>query len=105
VAGLGGTLVELLKDTAVELAPVTRSEARAMLERLKGAAVLRGFRGSEPVDVEYLAGIICRLSELAADQHERIAELDVNPLICAGRRIIAVDALIAKRSPGESQHV
>lgn len=105
VAGLGGTLVELLKDTAVQLAPVTRSEAREMLERLKGAAILRGFRGSEPVDVEQLAGIICRLSELAADQHERIAELDVNPLICAGRRIVAVDALIAKRSSGDPQHV
>jgi acyl-CoA synthetase (NDP forming) len=98
VAGLGGTLVELLKDTAVELAPVTRSEARAMLERLKGAAILRGFRGSEPVAVEQLAGIICRLSELVADQRERIAELDVNPLICAGQRIIAVDALIARGS-------
>jgi acetate---CoA ligase (ADP-forming) len=98
VAGLGGTFVELLKDTAVELAPVTRPEAQAMLQRLKGAAILRGFRGSEPVDVEHLAGIICRLSELAADHRERIGELDVNPLICAGQRIIAVDALIAMRS-------
>jgi acetate---CoA ligase (ADP-forming) len=77
---------------------VTRPEAQAMLQRLKGAAILRGFRGSEPVDVEHLAGIICRLSELAADHRERIGELDVNPLICAGQRIIAVDALIAMRS-------
>jgi acetate---CoA ligase (ADP-forming) len=88
--------VELLKDTAVELAPVTQTEALAMLQRLKGAALLRGFRGSEPVDVEQLAQIICRLSELAADQREHISELDVNPLICAGRRIVAVDALITK---------
>ena len=96
VVGLGGTMVELLKDTAVELAPVTQIEALAMMQRLKGAPLLRGFRGSEPVDVEQLAQIICRLSELAADQRERISELDVNPLICAGRRIVAVDALITK---------
>jgi acyl-CoA synthetase (NDP forming) len=99
VVGFGGTLVELLKDTAVELAPVTQSEAHAMLQRLKGAALLSGFRAAEPVDVEQLARIICRLSELAADQKLRITELDVNPLICTGRRIIAVDALITRERP------
>jgi len=98
VAGLGGTLVELLKDTAIELAPVTQAEARDMLLRLKGAALLTGFRGSQPVDVERLGDIVCRLSELASAQTARIAELDVNPLICAGDRIVAVDALIALRS-------
>ena len=98
VAGFGGVLVELLKDTAVELAPVVPKEARAMLERLRGAALLKGFRGSPPVDTDALAEVICRLSELAADQRERIAELDVNPLICAGSRIVAVDALIARRA-------
>ena len=95
VAGLGGVFVELLKDTIVELAPVTLDEAQAMLGRLRGAALLRGFRGSEPVDTRKLAEVVCRLSELVADQHERISELDVNPLICAGSRVIAVDALIA----------
>jgi acyl-CoA synthetase (NDP forming) len=97
VAGLGGTMVELLKDTSVELAPVTQAEARAMLLRLKGAALLTGFRGSEPVDVDRLAQIVCRLSEFAADQAGHIAELDVNPLICSSDRIVAVDALIALR--------
>jgi succinyl-CoA synthetase beta subunit len=96
VVGFGGTLVELLKDTSVELAPVTHFEALAMLRRLKGAALLDGFRGAAAVDVEQLARIICRLSELAADQTQRISELDVNPLICAGGRIIAVDALISR---------
>jgi acyl-CoA synthetase (NDP forming) len=99
VVGLGGTLVELLKDTAVELAPVTSGEARAMLLRLKGAALLTGFRGSRPVEIEALSDIVCRLSELAADQAGRLAELDVNPLICSADRIVAVDALIALRDP------
>jgi acyl-CoA synthetase (NDP forming) len=95
IAGLGGTMVELLKDVSVELAPVTPLEARAMLTRLKGAALLTGFRGSQPLDVDRLAEVICRLSEFAADQADSIAELDVNPLICSSDRIVAVDALIA----------
>jgi acyl-CoA synthetase (NDP forming) len=97
VVGFGGVLVELLEDTAVELAPVTRGEALMMLRRLRGARLLQGFRGSEPVDTERLADLIARLSELAADQRERILEIDVNPLICAAERIVAVDALIARR--------
>jgi acyl-CoA synthetase (NDP forming) len=99
VAGLGGVFVELLKDTIVELAPVTLDEAQAMLSRLRGAALLGGFRGSEPVDTRKLAEVVCRLSELVADQLGRISELDVNPLICAGSRVIAVDALIALHRP------
>ena len=98
VVGLGGILVELLKDTQVAPAPVPPSEARAMLEKLKGVKLLQGFRGSAPVDLDRLADIVARLSELAADQAGSIAELDVNPLICAADRIIAVDALIVRRS-------
>ena len=97
VAGLGGILVELLKDTAVELAPVTQPEAKAMLNRLKGKAALSGFRGSEPVDLDKLAEVIVRLAEFADDQKDNIAELDVNPLIYAGRSIVAVDALIVRK--------
>jgi acetate---CoA ligase (ADP-forming) len=96
VVGLGGIFVELLKDSAIALAPVERGEALNLLASLKGAAILRGFRGAEAVDVERLAEVICRISELAADQRDCIAELDVNPLICSGGRIVAVDALIVK---------
>ena len=66
------------------------------LRGLKGRALLEGFRGAPAVGVDALADVICRLSELAADQSDRIAELDVNPLICAGDRIVAVDALIVR---------
>jgi acetate---CoA ligase (ADP-forming) len=102
VVGLGGVLVELLKDAVVGLAPVSAGEARRMLSRLKAVAVLEGFRGSEPVDLDRLSEIVCRLSELAADQRDRIGELDVNPLICAGSRIVAVDALIVRRTGAPS---
>jgi len=97
VVGLGGVFVELLKDTVTALAPVTVSEARSMLNRLKGAAILRGFRGAPPVDIDGLAQVICRLSEFAAQQRDRVAELDVNPLIANSGGIAAVDALIVRR--------
>ena len=97
VAGLGGIFVELLKDTALELAPITPYEAHAMLHKLKGRALLEGFRGSEVVNVDVLADVIVRLSEFADDQKDLISELDVNPLICAGNRVVAVDALIVRR--------
>lgn len=96
VVGLGGILVELLQDSAVGLAPLGLQEARGMLARLKGAALLRGFRGSEPVDLHALATLICRVSELLADHAATVAELDVNPLICSGSRILAVDGLIVR---------
>jgi acyl-CoA synthetase (NDP forming) len=97
LVSLGGVFVDLLKDASLELAPVTAAEARGMLERLKGAALLHGFRGSEPVDIERVCDLIGRLSEFAADHRERIVELDVNPLICSGQRIVAVDALLVRR--------
>jgi len=96
LVALGGVLVELANDIAVELAPVTAAEAEAMLRRLKFAPLLSGFRGSAPVALEQLAKVVARVSEFAADQVERFTELDVNPLICAGERIIAVDALIVR---------
>lgn len=96
LVGLGGVLVELMRDSATALAPVTAEEARAMLRRLKGFRALQGFRGAPPADLDRLADIVCRLSELLADQRGRIAELDVNPIICAGAEAVAVDALIVR---------
>jgi acetate---CoA ligase (ADP-forming) len=99
VVGSGGILVELLRDSVVALAPVGRDTALAMLRRLKGAALLAGFRGSAPVELGPVADAVCRVSELIADQREAIAEIDVNPLICSPAGIVAVDALIVRR-PG-----
>ncbi|WP_042337744.1 acetate--CoA ligase family protein [Paraburkholderia ferrariae] len=98
VVGLGGIFVELMRDTVVDMAPVSPARAREMLAQLKGHAALNGFRGSEPVDRERLSEIISRLSVFAADHRDLIAELDVNPLICAGSRVVVVDGLIARGS-------
>ena len=96
VVGLGGILVELLKDTALLPAPVSHDEALDMLRSLQGVKLLEGFRGMPATDLNRLAEIVCRVAEFADDQRAVIAELDVNPLICAGDRITAVDALIIR---------
>ncbi|HYZ20659.1 MAG TPA: acetate--CoA ligase family protein, partial [Rhodopila sp.] len=87
VVGLGGVLVEVLKDTALAPAPVSAAEAEAMLRSLKGAKLLEGFRGMASVDIGRLAQVVSDVSRFAADMRDSVAELDVNPLICAGERI------------------
>jgi len=96
VVGLGGIFAEALRDTATALAPVTKGEAASLIRGLRGAAVLEGFRNLPAVDVDALAEVVARVSRLVADHPGRIEELDVNPLICAGGRIVAVDGLIAR---------
>lgn len=100
VVGMGGTLVELLRDTVVDLAPIGPAAAADMLDRLRASKLLDGFRGSAVVDRVALARIISRVSSLAADFADLIAEIDVNPLICSERGIVAVDALIVRRPTG-----
>jgi acetyl-CoA synthetase len=100
MVGFGGILVELMKDVRVALAPVGVPEARAMLDRLKGHDLLSGFRNMQAVDCDALAEIVARVSELMADHQDDIEEIDVNPLICAGSRIVAVDALIVRSRSG-----
>jgi len=102
VVGFGGVLLELLRDSAVDLAPIDAGEASRMLRRLKGAALFDGFRGGASVDLPRLADIVVRVSEFAADQAAFIAEADINPIICAGSNMIAVDALIIRNAPSNS---
>jgi 3-hydroxyacyl-CoA dehydrogenase/acyl-CoA synthetase (NDP forming) len=96
--GLGGVLVELLRDTATRVAPVNRREAADMLHSLKGAQVLDGFRGQSAVDKDALCEVVVRLSEFLADQAHTLVEFDVNPLVCRADGVIAVDALLVRTS-------
>ncbi|MBN8975215.1 MAG: acetate--CoA ligase family protein [Rhizobiales bacterium] len=95
--GLGGIMVELLRDTAVRFAPVADAAARDMLTSLKGHPLLAGFRGKPGVDVDGLVDAICRLSELAHDLADVIDQIDVNPVIASGATVMAADALIICR--------
>jgi acetate---CoA ligase (ADP-forming) len=96
VVGMGGIMVELLKDTVASLAPVDTAAAHALLRRLRGYKLLQGFRGSAPVDVNALADAISRISQLIHSEREHIAEIDVNPLICSATRVVAVDGLVVR---------
>lgn len=94
VCGMGGVMVEVLRDTAQALAPVSLAEAHAMLRSLKGYKLLAGHRGAQPVALDALAEAIVRLSELAADLREHLDEVDVNPIVARNDRVVAVDALV-----------
>jgi acetate---CoA ligase (ADP-forming) len=92
VCGLGGVLVEILRDVAFHLSPVTDVDARTMISRLKAARLLDGYRGSPPADRDALARVLLRISALVELVPE-IRELDLNPVkvLEPGRGAIAVD--------------
>ena len=95
--GLGGVFVELLKDVTMRLAPVDENGAADMLDEIKGSKMLDGYRGQAGADRAALARTIVRLSDLAVTYHADIEELDINPLVVKGDRIVALDALITLR--------
>ena len=96
--GLGGVFVEVFADTVTFLPPVGAADAMGYLERLKGFALLAGARGRPAADLDALSDAVARLSVLAADLGDAIAELDVNPIIAHQRGVVAVDALVVPRS-------
>jgi acetate---CoA ligase (ADP-forming) len=91
--GLGGVLAELLRDVSLRLAPLDAAEARVMLREGRRAALLGGFRGQPACDESALVAALVGIGELLVE-HPEIVELDVNPLIAHGARVVAVDALV-----------
>jgi acyl-CoA synthetase (NDP forming) len=96
--GLGGIFTELIKDVTHRFAPFDAEGARAMINEVKGAALLNGYRGRPALDVAALADTLARLSLLAADHADRIAEIDVNPLFVRENGVVAADALVVLRA-------
>jgi acetyltransferase len=99
VMGLGGVFVEILADVALRIPPISAAEARRALENLKGAKVFAGARGAPPADIDALAEMAARLSWLAYDLRDEVAELDLNPVLVLpkGQGAFAVDALVVMR--------
>jgi acetyl coenzyme A synthetase (ADP forming)-like protein len=91
--GLGGILVEVLKDITFRLAPASREDAMSMLDGIAAAEVLKGVRGSDPVNRDALASLIVNVSQLVADFPE-IAELDLNPVFASKDGAIAADVRV-----------
>jgi len=100
MCGMGGIYVEVLKDVAFGLAPLTHQDALDMIGRLKAAALLDGVRGSEKLDRNAVADFLVRLSWLAHDTASVVDEIDVNPVLVYpdGEGIAVADALIVKRA-------
>jgi acyl-CoA synthetase (NDP forming) len=97
LVGLGGVLVEIMRDTVLALAPVGKAEARRMLERLRGFRLLQGYRGSPSANLDAVCEAIARISEFAADHADQVEEIDVNPLLARADSAVALDALIVLR--------
>jgi acyl-CoA synthetase (NDP forming) len=91
--GLGGILVELLKDVSFRIVPLEREDAREMIREIKGYPILEGFRGMEPADVSILEEILLKISRFV-DDHPEIKELDLNPIFAYRDGAIAADARV-----------
>jgi len=96
IFGSGGVLVELLKDSALRLPPLSHEDALEMICETRGECLLQGFRGRPPADIDALTDALVRLSQLAVDLGDLIAALDINPLMVLprGEGVRAVDVLI-----------
>lgn len=98
--GLGGILAETLNDISYRIAPFGLHEAHRMIGELRAAAIFSGLRGRAPSDVDALANAIVAVSELAWQLRDRLAELDINPLLVrpAGAGVVAADAMVILKS-------
>ncbi|WP_326534596.1 bifunctional acetate--CoA ligase family protein/GNAT family N-acetyltransferase [Pseudorhodoferax sp.] len=93
VFGAGGTMIELIRDRAMELPPLNRFLARRLIERARVAETLAEWRGAAPVDLEALERVLLRVSEMVCELPQ-LREMDINPLIVDEDGVVAVDARI-----------
>ncbi len=93
LCGIGGIFVEVMKDVASGLAPLSLTESLNMIQSLKGYKMLKGVRGKEGIDIQAFADIIVRLSSILRYAKE-IAELDLNPIMGKGDNLAVVDGRI-----------
>ena len=91
--GLGGVLVEVLKDVSFRIVPVTRRDAQEMIKEIKGYPILEGYRGQEPASISTLEELIVKVSQFI-EQNPQVKELDLNPIFAYKDKAIAVDARI-----------
>src|SRR3984885_10445825 len=102
--GLGGVLVEVLKDITFRLAPATEDDALSMLDGIAAARILKGVRGADPVNRDALAKMIQNVSQLISD-HPEIAEMDLNPVFATGDGAIAADVrIVVNFSPAPARY-
>ncbi len=91
--GLGGILVEIIKDVSFRLVPLERQDASEMIQEIKGYTLLKGVRAQPPVNITALEDLILKVSDLIT-KNPQIKELDLNPVIASPEGVVAVDARI-----------
>ena len=99
--GLGGVLVEVLKDVSFRVVPITERDASQMIHEIQGFPILEGHRSQEPADIPALQDLLVKLSSFV-EAHPDIAELDLNPVFAYPNGAVAVDARIVLSAPGDA---
>ena len=94
MAGLGGIMTEVFKDVAFRMLPITTSDAKSMLNELKGSKLLKGFRGSAPIDTNMVAKALVQIGKMGVDNADYINSVDFNPVIVYPKSYFVVDAKI-----------
>ncbi|HET6717130.1 MAG: acetate--CoA ligase family protein [Nitrososphaerota archaeon] len=94
MVGLGGIYTELFKDVSFRVLPVTKNEAAKMLESLRGKDILKGFRGSKPIDLDMLSQAIANIGTLGVDMAGKYESIDFNPVVVYPDSYYVVDAKI-----------
>jgi acyl-CoA synthetase (NDP forming) len=102
MAGIGGTLTEVLDDVAIRLAPLDTESANAMLDDLRGRRLLDGVRGRPPIDRAAVAAMLVGLGRLGVDRPD-IVEIDLNPVIATAGGAVAVDALVVVEATADGR--
>lgn len=99
--GLGGIFTEVLKDTSFRVAPIEKYDALQMMDEIKAKDILGPFRGKDPVDRDLLADILIAVGDIGME-YDHVKEIDINPVIIAGPRPVAVDALVVLGNGSET---
>lgn len=102
--GLGGVLVEILRDVSFRIVPITKRDANQMIREIKGYPLLHGYRGQEPANIPLLERLLLKVSQFA-DQNPEIKEMDLNPIFIYSDSAIAVDArIVLETNPKKEVH-
>jgi acyl-CoA synthetase (NDP forming) len=91
--GLGGIMVEVLKDVSFRLVPLAKRDAAEMVREIKGYPLLEGYRGQEAADISYLEELLLKVSDFV-EQNPEVSELDLNPIFAYSHGALAVDARV-----------
>lgn len=94
MVGLGGVMTEVFKDVAFRMLPITTSDAKSMLNELKSSKLFKGFRGSEPIDLNMLAKALVQIGKIGVDNARYVNSIDFNPVMVYAKSYFVVDAKI-----------